>query len=106
MGKITLSVEGTTVGTVAAGNGITVSYEVNEQDSERLIKAFGEMQAQRFMLSGIDPSLLKEPTVQGIVQAWFDGVINQSIEQVKTHEREKAARAAQQEVPPLVVTSK
>lgn len=104
MGKITLTVEGTTVGTVAEGKGIQVSYEVSETDSARLIAAYADIENRR--LAFIPENLRKTLTTEDVVKAWFNRVIEQSAAEVKAHEQQKAAEAAQKAVAPIVVEKK
>ena len=96
MGKITLTVEGTTVGTVATGGGIVAAYEVSEADSARLVAAQAGV---------LNIELTNSPaTVQAVVEGWFNRVIGQAVDEVKTYERHKAAEAAADAVEAIEVT--
>lgn len=101
MGKITLTVEGTTVGTVAEGGGIVIEKTVSEQDSARLIQAYGAIYAGTFVDENGDP---RQPTYAEIIGAWFDGIIAGSTAAVKSHEQAVAAKAASEAVTDITVT--
>lgn len=106
MGKITLTVEGTTVGTVANGGGIVITKEVSEQDSGRLIAAYARSYAGTWMTEGTEenPSVPRNPTVAEVVQVWFDGIIAGSVAHVQSVEKQVAAEAASSAVQQITVT--
>jgi len=98
MGKIIFTVEGTTVGTVAEGRGIVVAYEVSEHDSARLLSAYADM--LNIELTA-DPASFVE-----VVKGWSSTVISRATDEVKTHERHKAAETAADSVEPIEVIEK
>jgi len=98
MGKITLTVEGTTVGTVANGGGVVLVKEVSEQDSGRLVQAYARGYAGRW--KDINGNT-RNPSIHEVLEAWWDGVVAGSIANVHSIEKEvaaEAARAAVQEI--------
>lgn len=95
MGKIILTVEGTTVGTVAQGGGVVIEKVVSEQDSARLVAAYARTYG--ITLNGA-------ASIQQVLQAWFDGVVNGSIAHVLSVEKEVAAEQAREAVTPITVT--
>lgn len=101
MGKIILTVEGSTVGAVAEGRGIVVEREVSEQDSARLIMAYGALYADKWVDEAGNP---REPSYGEIIEAWFDGIVAGSAAVVQRHEQDKAAEAAREAVKPIAVT--
>lgn len=100
MGKIILTVEGSTVGTVAGGGGIVIEKTVSEQDSGRLIRAYAMSYADRWTGANGAP---RQPTIQEVLQAWFDGVVAGSVAHVQSVERDLAARTASDAVAAIVV---
>ncbi len=96
MGKITLMVEGTTVGTVATGGGVIVPYEVSEQDSARIVGSLAAIYASR---------LPENATITDIVKIWFDDVVSKAAKQAESMERKLAIREAEASVLPIVVTA-
>jgi len=106
MGKIILTVEGSTVGTVANGGGIVITKEVSEQDSGRLIAAYARSYAGRWMTEATEetPSVPRQPTIQEVLEAWFEGIVAGSVAHVASVEREQAATAAREAVAAIVVT--
>lgn len=102
MGKIILTVEGTTVGTVAEGRGIQIVREVSEQDSARLLMAYAAIYGDQWVDESGTPF---QPTYDQIIAAWFDGIIAGSVASVRSHEQEVAAQRAKEEVTDLVVTA-
>ena len=104
MGKITLTVEGTTVGTVAAGGGIQIPYEVSETDSARLVAAMADFYKSRLDGSGrrgpggLEVTPPEPPTVEDIVRAWFNDVVRLALNQTRDFEQRNAT------VAPIVVT--
>ena len=102
MGKITLSVEGTTVGTVAQGRGVRIVKDVSEIDSGRLIAAYARSYAGRWMNADGQP---RQPTIEEVLTVWWDGVVAGSIAHVQSVEKEVAADAARNAVAPITVTS-
>jgi len=101
MGTITLTVEGTTVGTVAEGRGIVITKAVSEQDSARLIAAYARTYAGRWTDEAGNP---RAPTIQEVLTAWSEGWINGSIAHVESVEREVAAEAARAKVTAISLT--
>ena len=101
MGSITLRVEGTTVGMVADGRGVEIIKDVSERDSARLIAAFARSYAGTW--KDADGNL-SQPSIQEVLQAWWDGVVAGCIAHVETVEREVAAETARAKVTPIVVT--
>ncbi len=95
MGKITLTVEGTTVGTVANGGGIILAKEVSEQDSGRLIQAYARAYASKWLDANNNP---RAPSIQEVLQAWWDGVVAGSVANVRSIEMEVAAENAKADV--------
>ncbi len=88
MGKITFTVEGTTVGTIAQGLGFTTQYEVSEQDSAKLVEAMADFHKSEFVNAGGYPF---QPTIQDILRAWFNGCVKQALRQTADYQRRKAA---------------
>lgn len=101
MGKIILTVEGTTVGTVAGGGGVVIEKSVSEQDSARLIAAYARSYAGRW--TNEDGSL-RNPTIREVLEAWFEGVVAGSIAHVLSVEKEVAAEQARETVTAINVT--
>lgn len=100
MGKIILTVEGTTVGTVANGGGVVIENEVSEQDSARLIAAFAHTYADRFKDENGDP---RQPSIEEVLGEWWDGIIAGSIDHVLSVEKTIAADTAAQAVTAISV---
>ena len=94
MGKITLTVEGTTVGTVANGGGVVMVKEVSETDSARLIAAYAHAFSDKFP----DP-----PSIEEVLREWFDEIVTRSTDQVLEIEKFLAAQAAKEAVQPIIV---
>ena len=101
MGKIILTVEGSTVGTVASGGGIVLAKEVSEQDSARLIAAYARSYAGRWKDENNQP---RQPTIAEVLEAWWDGVVAGSINHVRSVEQEVAAQEARAAVSAISVT--
>jgi hypothetical protein len=101
MGKIILTVEGTTVGTVASGGGIVIEKTVSEQDSGRLIQAYAHSYAGKWKDENGNN---RAPTITEVLEAWFDGIVSGSVAHVESVEKELAAKAAAAAVAPIVVT--
>lgn len=95
MGKIILTVEGTTVGTVANGGGVVIEKTVNETDSARLIAAYA--QTYGVELNGAE-------SIRAVLQAWFDGIVAGSVAHVSSVEKQVAAETASAAVTPITVT--
>jgi hypothetical protein len=102
MGSITLTVEGTTVGTVANGGGVVLSKEVSETDSGRLIMAYARTYADRFKNEDGTP---RQPSIDEVLEHWFDGIVAGCVAHVLNVEREVAAEQAKSAVAPISVTS-
>lgn len=102
MGKLILTVEGTTVGTVATGGGVVIERAVSEQDSARLIMAFAKILGERFTDAEGNP---RQPGMVEVIEAWFDDVIAQSNHRVRVQEQKVAMAAAAASVPPIAVAS-
>lgn len=100
MGKITLTVEGTTVGTVAQGGGIVLEKQVSEQDSGRLIQAYSATYAGKWK---DEAGNNRAPTIHEVLSTWFDGVVAGSIAHVQAMEKEQAASIARAAVLPILV---
>lgn len=100
MGKITLIVEGTTVGTVANGGGVVLERSVSETDSERLIAAYARTYAGRWTDANGNP---RDPTIAEVLEAWWEGVVAGSVAHVLAVEKEQAAAAARDAVEPIAV---
>ena len=84
MGKITLVIEGTTVGTVANDGGVQIPYEVSEQDSGRLIAAMADFYQSRFKDENGVPFA---PNIAQVVKAWFDDVVRLALNQTRDYEQ-------------------
>lgn len=95
MGKITFTVEGTTVGTVANGGGVVVEYQVSEQDSAKLVEAMADFHRGDFVDENGAPV---QPTLPMILKAWFDGCVKQALRQTDDYQKRKAAP------PPITVS--
>lgn len=94
MGKITLVVEGTTVGTLAEGRGVSIPYEVSETDSARLIAAMADFHASNFVRDdGAGNMVAYKPTIEDIIREWFNGVAKTAMRQTIDYEKRKAAVA-------------
>lgn len=92
MGKISLTVEGSEVGNVIDGNGIVIAKNVSSEDSMRLVTAYAYAYRDQFVDEDGNP---RQPSVQEVIEAWFNGIIQGSIDNVERIERElKAAEAA------------
>ena len=102
MGKITLSVEGTTVGLVANGRGVRLVKDVSEIDSARLIAAYARSYAGKWLDADGKP---RQPTIKEVLSVWWDGVVAGSIAHVQSVEKEIAAENARNAVAPIAVTS-
>lgn len=96
MGTITLTVEGSTVGTVAEGRGVVKRRTVSEADSSRIIQAYA------YQFRHLWPD--RQPTHDEVIDAWFSDVIQRAREQVQYIEQEQAAQAARAAVQPITVT--
>ena len=101
MGSITLLVEGTTVGTKAGGGGVEIVKQVSEQDSGRLIQAYAVSYAGKWK---DEDGNNRAPTINEVLEAWFDGVVAGSTAHVLSVEKEQAARTAAAAVAPISVT--
>lgn len=101
MGKIILTVEGSTVGTVASGGGIVIEKTVSEQDSGRLIQAYAASYAGKWK---DENGQNRAPTIREVLEAWFDGIVAGSTAHVISVEKEQAAKAASAAVAPISVT--
>jgi len=95
MGKIILTVEGSTVGTVANGGGVVIEKTVSETDSARLIAAYAS--SYGIPLNGAE-------SIRSVLQAWFDGVVAGSVAHVASVEKQVAAEAAAAGVQQITVT--
>lgn len=102
MGAITLIVEGTTVGTVANGQGVSIVHEVSEIDSGRLIAAYARSYAGTWKDANGN---LRQPTIEEVLSAWWDGVIAGSVAHVQNVEKDVAAKVARESVTPILVTN-
>ena len=101
MGSITLTVEGTTVGTKAGGGGVEIVKQVSETDSGRLIAAYARSYAGRWKdAEGND----RNPTIAEVLQAWWDGVVAGSVAHVLSVEKDVAAETARTAVTSITVT--
>ncbi|MCU0882137.1 MAG: hypothetical protein MUF14_05660 [Hyphomonadaceae bacterium] len=100
MGQISLIVEGTGVGTVAQGGGVTLVRQVSSVDSARLIAAYARSYAGRWV---DDEGAPRPPTINEVLEAWFDGIIAGSVAHVQQVERDVAAQAARDAVAPISV---
>ena len=100
MGKIILTVEGSTVGTVATGGGIVLEKIVSEHDSGRLIAAYAKSYRGRWLDADEKP---RPPTIQEVLVAWFDGIVAGSIAHVQSVEKQAAVEAAAVAVVPISV---
>ena len=96
MGAITLTVEGSTVGTVAEGKGVVARYEVAEADSARLIAAMAAFYRGKFVDEERMPFT---PTIAQVVAAWFDDVVRLALNQTRDHEARKSP-------PPVIAVTK
>ena len=101
MGKITLTVEGTTVGTVANGGGVVLTKEVSEVDSGRLVAAYARTYADKFKN---EDGTLRQPTIAEVLGAWFDGISAGSIAHVVSVEKEVQAQQARDSVSPITIS--
>lgn len=101
MGKITLTVEGTTVGTVADGGGIVIEKLVSDTDSARLVQAYAAIYADRWVDEDGNPF---QPSIEQVIGAWFDGIIAGSVAAVRSKEREVAAAQASAAVEDISVS--
>lgn len=91
MGKIILTVEGTSVGTVAAGRGVVLEKTVSEADSARLVAAWASM---------FDVPFQGPSDIAPVIQRWFDWAVETSAARALELERARAAVS----VPPIVVS--
>lgn len=91
MGKIILTVEGSTVGTVADGGGIVIEKSVSEDDSGRLIRAFAAIYADKFKDADGNP---RQPAVSDVIQAWFDEITSIAVKHVWVKEQDLASESA------------
>lgn len=102
MGSITLLVEGSTVGHKAQGGGVEIVKTVSEQDSGRLIQAYAVSYAGKWKAE--DGVTNRAPTIQEVLQAWFDGVVSGSVAHVLSVEKDVAAKSAAAAVAQISVT--
>lgn len=79
MGQISLTVTGSTVGTVS------FTADVSSEDSARIIAAFGD----RY---GIAPT--SSAAVSEILRTWFRNTIDSARGDVRNYEQQRAAKAA------------
>lgn len=100
MGRIILTVEGSTVGTVATGGGVVIEKNVSETDSGRLIAAYAKVYAGRWTDANGRP---RQPTIVEVLDAWWDGIVAGSIATVQSIEQETAAETARGAVKPINV---
>ena len=100
MGKIILTVEGTTVGEVSKGGGVVVTKEVSEVDSGRLIAAYARSYAGTWKN---EDGTLRQPTIQEVIEAWFGGIVAGSIAHVESVEKEVKAAEAREEIAPISI---
>jgi len=100
MGKLTLEVEGSTVGTVAEGRGVRISKEVSEQNSARILSAYAYAYRERWKN---EDGTLRQPTYDEIIGAWWDGIIEGSLAFVHNHEVERAREREAQKVTKIEV---
>jgi hypothetical protein len=100
MGSITLTVEGTTVGTVAQGKGVVIRKEVSEQDSARLIAAYAKTYAGSWKDDMGQP---RNPTISEVLEKWFEGIVNGSVAHVMSVEKDQARQTAADAVQPITV---
>lgn len=100
MGKVIVTIEGTTVGTVAEGRGIVMEKAISEVDSGRLVAAYARSYADRWKNEDGTP---RQPAIDEVLQAWFDGIAAGSIAHVESVEREVKAEEARASVVPIVV---
>lgn len=101
MGKIILTVEGTTVGTVANGGGVVIEKDVSETDSGRLVQAFAKVYAGKWTDEAGAP---RAPSIAEVLGAWFEGVVAESAAKVLDVERAEASRVAADAVQQITVT--
>jgi hypothetical protein len=101
MGKIILTVEGTTVGTVSNGGGIVIEKTVSEEDSARLLQAYAAIYADRWVDAEGTPF---QPTYEQIIQAWWNGIVDGSVSAVRNQEATVAAKQAAEAVTDISVT--
>lgn len=83
MGKITFTVEGSTVGSVKEGRGVVVDYEVSEQDSAKLVEAMAHFH------QGSLSQLERQPTIEDIVKVWFNDCVKTALRLTEEHELRK-----------------
>jgi hypothetical protein len=95
MGKITLTVEGTTVGTVVGGGGIIIEKEVSEQDSARLIAAYGRTYSI---------PITNAASFEAVLERWFGNVVQTSVDHVLAVEKQVASEQASSAVQQITVT--
>lgn len=85
MGKITLTVEGKTIGTCV------LTKEVSEEDSARLMAAYAKIYSDKWVDEAGNAYV---PTYAQIVEKWWGDVVKTSVAKVKSREREDALKAA------------
>lgn len=90
MGKITLTVEGSTVGYVESGGGVVCVTELSDEDSARIVAAMADQQMRR-----PGQQQLTIPTTQQIVQTWWDRRIADVKNEVIAYEQRKAMEEQQ-----------
>lgn len=107
MGTITVTIEGTTVGTVATGGGIVMISNVSETDSARIIAAYmayySAPRRNRWFDASGNP---RAPSVAETMQAWWGDVISAAMACVAQHEIAGAITQAQGALaPPISVAT-
>lgn len=94
MGQMILKVVGSTVGTVE------FPKEVSSVDSGRLVMAYAYSYRDKWKN---EDGTLRQPSINEVLQAWWDGVVAGSVAHVLSVEKEMAAKAASDSVQAISV---
>lgn len=95
MGQMILKVVGSTVGTVE------FPKEISSLDTGRTVQAYAYSYRDKWKN---EDGTLRTPTLNEVLQAWWDGVIAGSVAHVLSVEKELAAKNATEAVAPILVT--
>jgi pantothenate synthetase len=95
MGQMILKVVGSTVGTVE------FPKEISSLDTARTVQAYAYSYREKWTN---EDGTLRQPSINEVLQAWWDGIIAGSVAHVLSVEKERAAEAAAAAVQPVSVT--
>jgi hypothetical protein len=95
MGQMILKVIGSTIGTKE------YPKEISSLDTGRTVAAYAYSYREKWKN---EDGTLRTPTIDEVLQAWWDGIIAGSVVHVQSVEKELAAKAASEAVAPISVT--